>query len=205
MTKPKVIKSKFYCYIALRLQVFVFLLALLTSSAFGAEVPLDSLVSEVTELKSIATSIQGSLITSVRLIQDQLDQLGKTHLARLDDRLSSLEAKVTRFEAALERVDARSSAWDTFQHHLESWQALMNSVDSKVDHLGMAQSEGNANSAALLNSLQTNLGLGVAQIADRIEALEKKVPKGGSDPTSEFTARGVLTTLQVRPITCIRR
>ena len=62
----------------------------------------------------------------------------------------------------------------------------------------MAQSEGNANSAALLNSLQTNLGLGVAQITDRIDAVEKKIQSSkGSDPTAEFTARGVLTTLQV--------
>ena len=96
-----------------RLQTFLLLLAIF-GSVNGAEVPLDSLVSEVNELKSITTSIQGSLITSVRLIQDQLDQLGKTHLAQLDSRLSTLEAKITGFEATLERVDSRSSAWGHF-------------------------------------------------------------------------------------------
>ncbi len=48
-----------------------------------------------------------------------------------------------------------------------------------------------------LGSFQTNLGLGFGQVSERLETLESRSPAiSSSDPTAEFTARGVLSTLQ---------
>lgn len=124
----------------------------------GAQAPLDALADEVTELKTIVTSIQGSLMTSVRLLQgatgtrtrrgaeflkpflfsspDQLDQLGKQHLTQIDSRLGQMESRLATVEAEVLKVGERAHVWDTFQHHLTAWSDLMTSIDSKVDYLG---------------------------------------------------------------------
>jgi hypothetical protein len=53
----------------LALTLTAFLTLLLPYPASSAEVPLDALSAEVAEIKGIVTSVQGSLLTSVRLIQ----------------------------------------------------------------------------------------------------------------------------------------
>lgn len=53
------------------------------------------------------------------------------------------------------------------------------------------------NFASQLGSIQTNLGLGVAQLGDKLDAVKDQIQEADtSNPTTQFTARGVLTTLQ---------
>ena len=56
------------------------------------------LAEEVEALKSTLASVQGTLVTSVALIQDQLDQFSKSMTNTMDARLSAIEGKITVIE-----------------------------------------------------------------------------------------------------------
>lgn len=88
------------------------------------------------EIKSILTSVQGSLITSVSLIQgksdkymefwmwnddktsppsDQMDQFGKLYISSFDQRLAKIESKLNQMDVDLKDVKEKGKAWDTFR------------------------------------------------------------------------------------------
>ena len=64
-----------------------------------------------------------------------MDQFGKTYLDKLDSRLASQDSRLLSLDANVKNIQERAHVWDTFQHHVTSWAALMTSVDSKVDHI----------------------------------------------------------------------
>ena len=86
----------------------------------------------VQAMKASLESVQGTLITSVRLIQDQMDQFSAQMTYAIDSRMAKMEAKLERFESTLKKLDERSDGWSTMQHHILSWGDQMISLDSKV-------------------------------------------------------------------------
>ena len=86
-------------------------------------------------MKASLESVQGTLITSVRLIQDQLDQFSTQMTSAIDSRMGQMEAKLERFETSMKKLDERSEGWSAMQHHILSWGDQMISLDSKVSKL----------------------------------------------------------------------
>ena len=86
-------------------------------------------------MKASLESVQGTLITSVRLIQDQLDQFSTQMTSAIDSRMGKMEAKLERFETSMKKLDERSEGWSAMQHHILSWGDQMISLDSKVSKL----------------------------------------------------------------------
>ena len=86
-------------------------------------------------MKASLESVQGTLITSVRLIQDQLDQFSTQMTSAIDSRMGQMEAKLERFETSMKKLDERSEGWSAMQHHILSWGDQMISLDSKVRRL----------------------------------------------------------------------
>ena len=171
--------------------VVVFLTAILKSDAAveprvtttGQGVYVDpTLSAEVASLKTTLASVQGSLITSVGLIQDQLDQFGKQYLASVDSRLSAIELKIASFEDSVTRLNERALGWETLQHHVRSWGDQMTSLDTKVDHLGRTQMDRLTTLTGQVNSLQSGLTLSIESIGDQLTAMEGRLQRSLSDP-----------------------
>jgi predicted unusual protein kinase regulating ubiquinone biosynthesis (AarF/ABC1/UbiB family) len=135
------------------------------------------LSAEVKELKTTLASVQGSLITSVGLIQDQIDQFNKQLTSSVDSKLSVIEAKMIIFEDTLKRLDERSGGWDTVQHHVRTWGDQMTSLDSKVDHLGRSQMERLTTITGQVSSLQTSLGFNAERVSEQISSLEARLQR----------------------------
>ncbi|XP_059094034.1 angiopoietin-related protein 3-like [Tigriopus californicus] len=154
-----------------------------------------SLEERVTSLQQVMDSVQGSLITSVRLIQDQLDQFGKNHLNKIESRLAALETSVTSVDANVKHIQERAHVWDTFQHHVTAWADLMRTLDSKVDHLGRSQTEKLTTTTDQLFNMQSNWDAGLAHVKARLQKIESSIA-AGHDPSVAFTARGILSTLK---------
>lgn len=154
-----------------------------------------SLEERVASLQQVMESVQGSLITSVRLIQDQLDQFGKNQLNKIETRLASLETSVTSVDANVKHIQERAHVWDTFQHHVTAWADLMRTLDSKVDHLGRSQTEKLTTTTDQLFNMQSNWDAGIAHVKARLQKIESSIAVG-HDPSVAFTTRGVLTTLK---------
>lgn len=134
-----------------------------------------TLSAEIKSLKTILESVQGSLITSVGLIQDQLDQFSKQMTNNLDTRLEKLETRVTALDSTLKKVDERSQGWMTMQHHVLSWGDQMISLDSKVDHLARSQMERLTTITGQVSNLQTTLSHSVENLAEQITNLEGRL------------------------------
>ena len=66
---------------------------------------------------------------------DQVDTFGKTYLDKLDSRLASHDTRLADIDTNVKNIQERAHVWDTFEHHVTSWAALMTSVDSKIDHI----------------------------------------------------------------------
>ena len=91
-----------------------------------------TLNAEIKAIKTTLESVQGTLITSVGLIQDQLDQFSKQLTASIDSRLGKMENKVHVMEEKMKKLDERSEGWSAMQHHILSWGDQMISLDSKA-------------------------------------------------------------------------
>jgi len=143
-------------------------------SGFGGPTS-NTLMAEMAALKTMLASVQGSLITSVGLIQDQVDQMGKSYLDKVDQRLEKVDQRLESIDAKVESLQSKAHIWDTFQHHVTSWAALMSSVDSKVDHISRAQAEQQSVLNGQLSTLQSSLSLGLESVADRINNLETRM------------------------------
>ena len=63
-----------------------------------------SLAAEIEAIKTTLASVQGSLITSVGLIQDQVEQFGKSMTASVDSRLAKIEAKLAVVEDQSQKI-----------------------------------------------------------------------------------------------------
>ena len=139
-----------------------------------------SLTSEIKSLKTTLESVQGSLITSVGLIQDQLDQFSKQMTSSMDARLAKMEAKMTSFEESIKKLDERSSGWTNMQHHILSWGDQMISLDTKVDHLARSQMDRLTTVTGQVNSLQSTLALNVESLGEQITNLESRMHRATS-------------------------
>ena len=64
-----------------------------------------------------------------------MDTFGKTYLDKLDSRLASHDTRLADIDTNVKNIQERAHVWDTFEHHVTSWAALMTSVDSKIDHI----------------------------------------------------------------------
>ena len=134
----------------------VFVTFLLHRCLIHAEVsPVNSISAEVKEIKEMVSSVQESLMASVRLIQgsrrhehyaqnfsnnhhhlsDQVEQHDQDQFSKLDSRIAALEKSVAGVGAETKRIGERAHVWDTFQHHVTAWSELMTSMDSKIDHI----------------------------------------------------------------------
>lgn len=147
-----------------------------------------TLLAEIKSLKTTLGSVQGSLITSVGLIQDQLEQFGKQLTIQVDSRLSKMEEKLEKFSATINKVDERSAGWDQIQHHVRSWGDQMISLDTKVDHLGRSQMDRLTTITGQVNSLQSSLSHNMESIGEQITALEARLHRSLSDPNPEVIA-----------------
>lgn len=143
-----------------------------------------SLAAEIEAIKTTLESVQGSLITSVGLIQDQVEQFGKSMTASVDSRLAKIEAKLAIVEDQSQKILEQSNGWDGIQHHVQSWGDQMISLDSKVDHLGRSQMESFSTITGQVNSLQTSLTHNVKTITEHISNLETRLQRSivDSDP-----------------------
>ena len=132
-------------------------------------------MAEIASLKTMLSSIQGSLITSVGLIQDQVDQIGKNYMEKVSSRLALQDQKLASIDENVKDLQQKSHIWDTFQHHVTSWAALMTSVDSKVDHISRAQAEQQSLVNGQLSTLQSSLTLGLEGVKEQITGLETRI------------------------------
>lgn len=138
--------------------LIVFSTFLINRCLVHAEVsPVNSISDEVKEIKEMVSSVQESLMASVRLIQgsrrqehyaqnfsnkhhhlssaDQVEQHDQDQFSKLDSRMAALEKSVAGVGAETKRIGERAHVWDTFQHHVTAWSELMTSMDSKIDHI----------------------------------------------------------------------
>ena len=121
--------------------VFLLLLLATRASRCAEAIPpsstaaLDSLARDLSEVKQVAASIQASLLASVRLLQDQLEQHARHDVVGMEERIGRLEKGMAAVAEDAAHVRERSAVWDTFQHHVVAWADLMNSVDGKIDHV----------------------------------------------------------------------
>ncbi len=145
-----------------------------------------TLSAEVASLKTTLASVQGSLITSVGLIQDQLDQFGKQYLSSVETRLSAMELKMASFEDTVKRLNERAAGWETMQHHVRSWGDQMTSLDTKVDHLGRTQVDRITTLTGQVNSLQSGLTLSIEAIGEQMTAMEGRLQRSISDPNPQI-------------------
>jgi hypothetical protein len=130
---------------------------------------------EILELKTMLSSMQGSLITSVSLIQDQIDQFGNSYLEKVDSRLASHDTRLASIDENVKNVQERAHVWDSFQHHATSWADLMTTVESKIDHISRAQAEQHTLVGGQLSRLQSAVSLGLEQINERVTIMENKL------------------------------
>ena len=140
-----------------------------------------TLKADIKAIKTTLASVQGSLITSVGLIQDQLDQFGKQMSSSMDSRLSNMEAKMVHFEDTLKKFDERSQGWSAMQLHVSAWGDQMISLDTKVDHLARSQMERLTTITGQVNSLQTSLSHNVETLGEQITNLEGRLQRSISD------------------------
>lgn len=66
---------------------------------------------------------------------DQVEDFSRTYLNQLEQRLASQDETLASMMVSVKELQDKSHIWDTFQHHVTSWAALMTTVDSKVDHI----------------------------------------------------------------------
>ena len=123
-----------------------------------------TLKADIKAIKTTLASVQGSLITSVGLIQDQLDQFSKQMSSVMDSRLSQMEAKMEHFDDTLKKFDERSQGWEAMQHHVSSWGDQMISLgmlDINITNLLLRRQMDRLyicfNSELILADAQTNL------------------------------------------------
>ena len=144
-----------------------------------------TLKADIKAIKTTLASVQGSLITSVGLIQDQLDTFSKQMSSVMDSRLSGMEAKMEHFDNTLKKFDERSQGWEAMQHHVSAWGDQMISLDTKVDHLARSQMERLTTITGQVNSLQTSLSHNVETIGEQITNLEGRLQRSISDSNPE--------------------
>jgi len=103
--------------------------------------PLDKVTQEIKEMKETVNSVQASLITSVSLIQDQLNDFTEKLSSKFEARLSSLDNQVSTINSNLASLTSRSHLWDSFHLHIEAWNSQLHSLDQKVEILRRSQEE----------------------------------------------------------------
>ena len=150
-----------------------------------------TLSAEIRALKTTLESVQGSLITSVGLIQDQLDQFSKQMTASVDARLEKMEARLENVDNVMKKLDERSEGWTAMQHHVGAWGDQMISLDSKVDHLARSQMERLTTITGQVNSLQTSFSHSVTNLGEQITNLEGRLHRAVSDSNPQ-----VISSLQ---------
>jgi len=141
---------------------------------------------ELKAMKASLESVQGTLITSVRLIQDQLDQFSTQMTSAIDSRMGQMEAKLERFETSMKKLDERSEGWSAMQHHILSWGDQMISLDSKVDHLARSQMERLTTITGQANSLQSTMSNSVEILGEQITNLEGRMHRALTDSNPEI-------------------
>lgn len=120
----------------------VWLVLVTVSQGAGAVVsPLDKVSQELKEMKETVHSVQASLITSVSLIQDQLNDFTENIAAKIETRLTSLDSKVSSVSGGVAALAGRAHLWDSFHLHIESWNSQLNSLDQKIEIMRRAQEE----------------------------------------------------------------
>eukprot|EP00092_Neocalanus_flemingeri_P027836 GFUD01030219.1.p1 GENE.GFUD01030219.1~~GFUD01030219.1.p1 ORF type:complete len:765 (-),score=159.24 GFUD01030219.1:331-2625(-) len=179
------------------------------SSVFGVVSPLDKVTEELKEMKDTVNSVQASLITSVSLIQDQLNDFTGNFVTSLESKLTSLDTKVTMLNSNLASLSQRAHAWDTFQHHIDAWTSQLTSLDQKIEHLRRSQDEkllDQTNKVKILPDIDfklekfgrklSDLGGQLQVVDNRLLSLQDSVAdQSSTDPLSEITSQGVLSTL----------
>jgi len=178
-------------------------------SVVGVVSPLDKVTEELKVMKETVNSIQASLITSVSLIQDQLNDFTGNFVASMESKLSSLDSKVMTMDTNLAGLSQRAHAWDTFEHHIDAWNSQITSLDQKIEHLRRSQDEKlveHTNKVKILPDLDfklekfgrklSDLGGQLQVVDNRLLSLQDSVADSTeSDPLSEITSQGVLSTL----------
>ena len=122
-----------------------------------------------------------------------MEQFSKEQFVKIDARLSALETQLAVVGANVKHVQDRAHVWDTFQHHVTSWSALMTSTDSKMDHLSRSQLE---HQSAVINQLNAMREFQTQALKQQSKRLDEAVEAVKEDPATAFTKRGVLATLQ---------
>lgn len=179
------------------------------SSVLCVVSPLDKVTEELKVMQETVNSVQASLITSVSLIQDQLNDFTGNVAASLESKLTSLDKKVTTMNTNLAGLSQRAHAWDTFEHHIGAWNSQITSLDQKLEHLRRSQDEkllDHTNKVKILPDLDfklekfgrklSDLGGQLQVVDNRLLSLQDSVAEQSSkDPLSEITSQGVLSTL----------
>jgi hypothetical protein len=187
----------------------LFLLGFQCCSVLAVVSPLDKVTEELKVMKETVNSIQASLITSVSLIQDQLNDFTGNFVASLESKLSSLDSKVATIDTNLAGLSQRAHAWDTFEHHIDAWNSQITSLDQKIEHLRRSQDEKlveHTNKVKILPNIDfklekfgrklSDLGGQLQVVDNRLLSLQDAVADQSSkDPLSEITSQRVLSTL----------
>jgi len=171
--------------------------------------PLDRVEQELQEMKETVNSVQASLITSVSLIQDQLNDFTGKVVSSLESKLTSMDSRVSTMSKSLAGLSQRAHAWDTFEHHIDAWNSQLTSFDQKMEHLRRNQDEKLAEHTNKLNTLPdidfkmeklsrklSDLGGQLQVVDNRLLSLQDSTSqKFTKDPLAEITSQGVMASL----------
>jgi len=193
-----------------RMTIYLFLRLLYPLVGVHAVVsPLDKLEQELQEMKETVNSVQASLITSVSLIQDQLNDFTGKVVSSLESKLTSMDSRVTTMSKNLAGLSQRAHAWDTFEHHIDAWNSQLTSLDQKIEHLRRNQEEKLAEHTNKLNTLpdidfkMEKLGRKLSDLGGQLQVVDNRLlslqdsssQQVPTDPLAEITAQGVMATL----------
>lgn len=103
--------------------------------------PLDLVTQELQDMRETVNSVQASLITSVSLIQDQLNEFTENIKTKFESQLTSLDNKVSDIGTNMGSLTARSHLWDSFHLHIEAWNSQLTSLEQKIEIMKRSQEE----------------------------------------------------------------
>jgi len=170
------------------------------SFVYGVVSPLDKVTEDLKEMKETINSVQASLITSVSLIQDQLNEFTGNFAFSLESKLTSMDSKVKSIDDNLAGLSQRAHAWDTFQHHIEAWNSQITSLDQKIEHLRRSQDEkllDNSNKVNILPDIDFKLetfGRKLSDLGGQLQVVDNRL-LSLQDSVADQPSSGVMSTL----------
>ncbi|XP_023349359.1 angiopoietin-2 isoform X2 [Eurytemora carolleeae] len=121
--------------------MILFLLLLIPSPSVSVGSPLEKLADDVRIMQDTLASIQGSLMTSVRLIQDQVMEVGNRLDIQFNSKLVNLDKKLEVVSSNLNTVKDRAGQWESLAPHLQALSVRTTDIEQKLEHFTRTHSD----------------------------------------------------------------